>query len=170
MKKMSLLASLVLMGTILNLGSIRKQEDPITKTQTEPISLKQKMEEMKDGPKGAPTPSFKLYPKEGFQIEPPVAHAEEEIPDHVLTNKKVTEVQPVVAQNNTQEDIWSEEEQEAEPVVQEASKPAEAAEAVQVPEDVTPSDEWKSQTQASAEGEDEGDDEGEDEGEETGEE
>lgn len=53
-------------------GTIRKQDDPIRNTQTDPILHKQKMEEIKDGEKGAPTPSWKLYPKEKFLAKSPV--------------------------------------------------------------------------------------------------
>jgi hypothetical protein len=56
---------------ILNLGTIRKKDDPILRTQTEPISVKEKLEEIKDGEKGPPTPSFQLYPRNGFLTEPP---------------------------------------------------------------------------------------------------
>ena len=61
------------------MGTIRKQEDPITKTQTDPILYKQKLEETKDGEKGPPTPSWKLYPKEGFMADSPVENKKEEV-------------------------------------------------------------------------------------------
>ena len=62
---------LILLMSLLQVGTIRKEEDPIKRTQTEPILFKQKMEEQKDGVKGAPTPSFNYYGKEKFLIEPP---------------------------------------------------------------------------------------------------
>ena len=57
---------------ILNVGAIRKNEDPIARTQTDPISYKQKLEETKDGVKGAPSPSFKYYEKEAFMVKSPM--------------------------------------------------------------------------------------------------
>lgn len=57
----------------LNLGTIRKKDDPILNTQTDPIAYKEKMEEIKDGEKGAPMPSVTLYAKEKFLAEGPVA-------------------------------------------------------------------------------------------------
>lgn len=57
---------------MLHAGSVRKKDDPILRTQTHPIALKDKMEEIKDGEKGAPSPSFKHYPKSQFLTEPPV--------------------------------------------------------------------------------------------------
>lgn len=56
---------------LLNMGSIRKQEDPIVNTQTNPILYKEKMEEIKDGEKGAPSPTFKYYEKADFMTDPP---------------------------------------------------------------------------------------------------
>lgn len=51
---------------MLHTASIRKNEDPIARTQTDPIELKEKLDELKDGVKGAPAPSFKYYEKEAF--------------------------------------------------------------------------------------------------------
>ena len=58
---------------LLSLGTIRQKEDPILRTQTEPISYKQKTEEQKDGVKGAPSPSFNYYSRNGFLSDPPVS-------------------------------------------------------------------------------------------------
>ena len=63
---------LVALAGLLNLGVILKDEDPIADAQTSPISLKQKLEEIKDGPKGAPSPSFTFYSKAGFLTESPM--------------------------------------------------------------------------------------------------
>ena len=57
---------------LLQMGTIRRKEDPILKTQTDPILYKQKMDEIKDGEKGAPSPSFRHYDKAGFLAELPV--------------------------------------------------------------------------------------------------
>jgi len=40
-------------------------------TQTDPITLKAKQEEIKDGVKGAPTPSMVFYGHESFMVDPP---------------------------------------------------------------------------------------------------
>jgi hypothetical protein len=56
------------------MGVINKEFNPINENQTDPISLKKKMEELKDGQKGAPTPSFKFFDKENaeFQTKDPM--------------------------------------------------------------------------------------------------
>ena len=63
---------LVAMSIAVNWATIRRKDDPVLKTQTDPISFQQKAEEEKDGKKGAPTPSFKFYEKGQFLAEPPV--------------------------------------------------------------------------------------------------
>ena len=50
----------------LQIAAIRKNEDPILATQTSPIAYKDKMEEMKDGQKEAPKPSYEFYHREKF--------------------------------------------------------------------------------------------------------
>ncbi len=55
----------------LNLGSIRKAEDPIRDTQTNPILYEQKKEEEKDGKKGPLMYSVKYNPRENFFNDPP---------------------------------------------------------------------------------------------------
>ncbi|HOW88301.1 MAG TPA: hypothetical protein P5561_01390 [Candidatus Omnitrophota bacterium] len=55
----------------LNVASIRKAEDPIRDTQTNPILYEQKKEEEKEGKKGPLLYSVKHNPKEDFFIEPP---------------------------------------------------------------------------------------------------
>lgn len=67
----------------LNLGSIRKAEDPIRDTQTNPIAYKQKMEEEKDGVKGPLMYHVKNHPKEAFFIDPPYEKEKE-----LLTQEK----------------------------------------------------------------------------------
>lgn len=54
-----------------HLGTIRRNEDPIRNTQTDPIAYKQKMEEEKDGVKGPLAYSVKYNPKDTFFIDPP---------------------------------------------------------------------------------------------------
>mgnify|MGYP001288008708 CR=1 FL=1 len=55
----------------LNLGTVRRSEDPIRDTQTNPILYEQKKEEEKDGKKGPLLYHVKNYPREGFFIDPP---------------------------------------------------------------------------------------------------
>ena len=97
----------VAMSGLFNLGTIRKKEDPITKTQTDPISVKQKMEEMKGGPKGAPAPSMNLYPKEQFLTDPPVERAKEEAGGKAAEEEKVPAAEEVSTDDES-EDWWSE--------------------------------------------------------------
>ena len=69
---------IVLVLSLLQLGTIRKAEDPILSTQTNPIAHQEKMDEIKEGEKGAPSPSFKHFEKEKFLIDPPMEKMEEE--------------------------------------------------------------------------------------------
>ena len=102
------MSAVVVISSLLDLGTIRRQEDPILKTQTAPILFKQKEEEMKDGPKGAPTPSFNLYPKAGFMGDPAVGKAKEELPAADVSSKEsISEVVP--AQDEESEEWWSDE-------------------------------------------------------------
>jgi hypothetical protein len=56
---------------ILNLGTVRKAEDPIRDTQTNPILYEQKKEEDKGGKKGPLLYNVKNNPREAFFIDPP---------------------------------------------------------------------------------------------------
>ena len=105
-KAFVLLSAAGILGTsFLNLGVIHRKEDPILKTQTDPVLYKQKEEEMKEGPKGAPTPSFNLYPKERFFTDPAVDSSKtpEQKPDSLKENVSETEVTP----NEDSEEWWT---------------------------------------------------------------
>jgi hypothetical protein len=73
----SYLSILFLLCFFLQLGAIRREDDGVLKAQTDPISLNKKMEEIKDGVKGAPTPSFEFYKKESFMTQNPMDMARE---------------------------------------------------------------------------------------------
>jgi len=66
------------MSSLMQLGTVRKQDDPILNTQTNPIAFEEKMTQMEEGEKGAPTPSFEHYAKEEFMTDPPVGQDQEE--------------------------------------------------------------------------------------------
>jgi hypothetical protein len=72
----------------LNLGSVRKSEDPIRDTQTNPILYEQKMEEEKDGKKGPLMYHVKNNPRESFFIDPPFQKEKKSSPQ-VNTTEKV---------------------------------------------------------------------------------
>lgn len=61
---------IVLMGA-MNLATVRRSEDPIRDTQTDPILYKQKMEQEKDGVKGPLLYNVKYNPKDTFFVDPP---------------------------------------------------------------------------------------------------
>lgn len=73
----------------LNLGTIRKAEDPIRDTQTNPILYKQKMEEEKGGKKGPLLYHVKNYPREGFFIDPPF-EKEKSASEGIVTEQTVS--------------------------------------------------------------------------------
>lgn len=54
------------------IGAVLKKDDPVGKTQTKGIRYKEKMEEIKDGEKAPPQPSWTFYPRNKFLTESPV--------------------------------------------------------------------------------------------------
>ncbi len=58
---------------MLNTATVRRRKSAILRTQTDPIKLKDKMEEIKDGEKGPATPQFGWYGGgNGFMSKSPV--------------------------------------------------------------------------------------------------
>ncbi len=99
---------------LLNSATIRRKPDPILKTQAEPISYAQKLEETKDGVKGAPTPSFKLFPKENFMADPAVGAVKEETSQELSSGEEnVSEV--AVSEGTESEEWWGDEEKKEDP-------------------------------------------------------
>jgi len=72
MRPKYLFSILVLALAMLNMGVIRRNEDPIRDTQTNPILYEQKKQEEKDGKKGALLYSVKYNPPSEFLVAPPV--------------------------------------------------------------------------------------------------
>ena len=93
---------------VFNLATIRKQEDPIEKTRTQPIAFKAKMEEIKDGVKGAPSPSYTLYKRSAFLSDSPMK-AGLEIAENEDIGKppEITEV--AQKEEGSEEDWWVDE-------------------------------------------------------------
>ncbi len=104
---------LVLMLTaffVLHVGSVRKKDDPIRNTQTDPIALKDKMEEIKDGEKEAPLPSFKLYPKSRFLTELPMeSEKKTEVNEQAFPEKEVSATDAVQGQEQEEKEAKLEE-------------------------------------------------------------
>jgi len=71
MNKSTLFLIVVFGIAALNLGTVRRTEDPIRDTQTNPILYEQKKEEEKDGKKGPLMYNVKYNPREAFFIDPP---------------------------------------------------------------------------------------------------
>lgn len=71
----------------LNLASIRKAEDPIRDTQTNPILYKQKMEEEKDGKKGPLLYNVKNNPHDTFFVDLPYEADTKTPPGKTATEK-----------------------------------------------------------------------------------
>ncbi|MBI3317407.1 MAG: hypothetical protein HYZ85_05350 [Candidatus Omnitrophica bacterium] len=67
---------MVLFCGCLHLSAVLKKDDPVVKTQTDPISMREKMEEIKGGVKSAPSPSHKHYSGEDFFTESAVGQKE----------------------------------------------------------------------------------------------
>lgn len=116
-----LVVALLFSVLMLHAGSVRKKDDPILNTQTNPIALKDKMEEIKDGEKGAPSPSFKHYPKSRFLTEPSIEdypNSESEAPEESLAEGEEPLIEDLGeyedAEEPEEEDWWEEEEDEGE--------------------------------------------------------
>lgn len=62
----------------LNTAAIRRERDAVRETQTDPISLKKKLEELKDGEKGPTTHTFEFYKAKDIQMMLPVDTKTEE--------------------------------------------------------------------------------------------
>lgn len=72
MNKKILLLIFVSILAGLNVGSIRRSEDPVRDTQTNPILYEQKKEEEKDGKKGPLMYNVKYNPHAGFLTDLPI--------------------------------------------------------------------------------------------------
>jgi hypothetical protein len=72
----------------LNAGVIRKNDDHVVKTQTDPILYDKKMEELKDGEKGPSMPVMTLYARNDFMTKSAV---------RADSGKLVTQTDEVVA-------------------------------------------------------------------------
>lgn len=106
---------------VLHMGTIRKKEDPIRDTQTDPIAYDQKMEEIKDGEKGPATPTFQFYEKEEFMTEPPADKQVSEKTKEALSGnnygvfekeepyKRWDQRDPQAEETETDDDWWLEE-------------------------------------------------------------
>ncbi len=93
---------LCLLPALFSMGSLRKNEDPIAATaQTGPISLKQKLEETKDGVKGAPSPSMTFYRDQKILTNSPVKMNQQE--DTVEENTALEEQLEEAAE---EDDSW----------------------------------------------------------------
>lgn len=73
----------------LNLGTVRRAEDPVRDTQTNGILYEQKMEEEKDGKKGPLLYHVKNSPRETFFIDPPF-EKETETPSSKTASEKTS--------------------------------------------------------------------------------
>ncbi|MDP3920904.1 MAG: hypothetical protein Q8R76_08885 [Candidatus Omnitrophota bacterium] len=79
---------------LTNLATVRKDDDPILKTQTNPISYKKKMEELKDGVKGPPSPSYVIYSKINFFVDPPMDSKYKRLDDDGVMLPEVEDLLP----------------------------------------------------------------------------
>ncbi|OQA56500.1 MAG: hypothetical protein BWY42_00982 [Candidatus Omnitrophica bacterium ADurb.Bin277] len=71
MDKKAVFFIFVIVAAVLNTAAIRRAEDPVRDTQTDPILYKQKMEEEKDGKKGPLMYNVRYNPSDNFLTAPP---------------------------------------------------------------------------------------------------
>jgi len=128
MKKSTLFFILVIGLAALQLGSVRKKDNPILATQTEGILYEQKKEEEKDGKKGPLLYHVKNDPLETFFIEPPIDKAPKDTGEAAGT-AKVSKAEEAV-------DWWEEQPSVGKPAPLETSGQEPAAE-LPVSEDKT---------------------------------
>ncbi len=143
MNKRTLILIFVSVLAGLNLGSIRRAEDPIRNTQTNPILYEQKKEEEKDGKKGPLMYHVKNNPREGFFIDPPIEKEKKSSSGESVTEKAPSaadtagwwEEQPTDAQAVLPAETVSEPLPEAERVqdLEAVEQPATAPEAENTP-------------------------------------
>lgn len=77
MKKPFRVILLVVGTSFLSLGTVVQRKDAIRRTQTDPVSYKEKVKEEVEGKKGPPAPTLDLFPKERFLYEGPVEKAKQ---------------------------------------------------------------------------------------------
>lgn len=96
-------AYLCLPLALLSMASMRKTEDPVAATaQTSPISLQQKIEETKDGVKGAPSPSMTFYGNQKILTSSPLK--EDKGDNTVMDESKPAE--EAVGKAGNDDDSW----------------------------------------------------------------
>jgi len=101
MKKKALFFIFLSVLAGLQIGTVRKKDNPVVNTQTAPILYEQKKEEEKDGVKGPLMYHVKNNPLETFFIEPPMTSEQKE-------RGQATAAKPVTAPGDTA-DWWEEE-------------------------------------------------------------
>lgn len=94
---------LVILIGFLSVGTVVKRKDGIEMTRTDPVAYAEKQKEEREGKKGPPAPSLKIYPKEKFLVEGPVEKGKEEV-----------EEPPQPEEESLDWDTWFEEEEEPE--------------------------------------------------------
>jgi hypothetical protein len=87
MSKNTLFLIILLVLSGLNLGTVRRTEDPIRDTQTNGILYEQKKEEEKNGKKGPLMYHVKNNPRESFFIDPPFEKAKKVPPEAIATEQ-----------------------------------------------------------------------------------
>lgn len=93
----------ILIAAFLSLGTVVERKSAIQRTQTDPIAYEEKKKEEKEGKKGPPVPSFRLFPREKFLIEGPIGKGKPE----AIKEERVTE------EELEDWDFWFEEENDA---------------------------------------------------------
>lgn len=126
----------------LNLGSIRRSEDPIRDTQTNPILYEQKKEEEKDGKKGPLMYNVKNNPRAGFFTDSPIEKEKESSSQELATDEMPSaadtagwwEEQPTASQPVPLAETVSEPPREPLPEAEKVQEPEVADQNVAAPE------------------------------------
>lgn len=87
--------SFFVLVAFLSVGAIAKKQDPILKTQTDPVDYREKQKEEREGKKGPPVPTIELFPRQRFLVEGPVQKTK----------------RPSVSREKAETELWLEEDE-----------------------------------------------------------
>lgn len=96
---------LLILFACLNSAALLRKDNPVVKTQTDPIRWEDKQEELEEGVKGAPSPSMKFYANETFLIDAPVDKSADE-DAHLYASEREPSEAPLRSEDEKSADFW----------------------------------------------------------------
>lgn len=102
---MSRVLFFIILFACLNSAALLRKDNPVAKTQTDPIRWEDKQEELKEGVKGAPSPSMKFYANETFLVDAPVDKNTDE-DAHLYTSEAEPSEASLRSEDERSADFW----------------------------------------------------------------